>query len=218
MEVEPTQAASVLAASRTVRGMSAYEVLILSGPHFNQQHFDKQSTFIREFRGLRSLAGLIGLALALLLILFSSSACAVQITLAWDSNDEPDVAGYIVYYGMQSRYYDYDVDVGNYNSVTISGLVEDVMYYFAVTAYDNEGNESDFSEEISYPRTSTYTVSGAGGGGGGGGCFVTAASDNPVTSDPNNNLKKFAIIPLVISLLLAALLPRCVPIPRTRQQ
>ena len=170
-------------------------------------------------RGLRNLSGLIGLALALFLVSFPSPACAAQVTLAWDSNDESDVAGYIVYYGTQSRYYDYDVDVGNYDSVTISGLIEDVMYYFAVTAYDDEGNESGFSAEITYPRTSTYTASGtSGGGGGSGGCFITAASEISVTSDQNNNLKKFAMIPLVISLLLAALLTRCVPIPRTRQQ
>ncbi len=209
-----------MAASRTVRGLSAKGVLILSGSQFTHKAFNQKSIRITKCRGLRNLSGLIGIALVLILIFFSSPVCAVQITLAWDTNDESDVAGYIVYYGKQSGYYDYDVDVGDYNSVTISGLVEDVMYYFAVTAYDDEGNESDFSAEITYPRTSTYTVSGTSGGGGdgGGGCFVTAASDFAATSDQNNNMKKFAMIPLVISLLLAALLPRCVPIPRTRQQ
>ena len=192
----------------------------MSGSQLNHHNFDKQSSLSINSRGQRKLSGLIGLALAIFLIIFPSLACAVQITLAWDSNDESDVAGYIVYYGTQSGYYDYDVDVGNYASVTISGLIEDVMYYFAVTAYDDEGNESDFSAEITYPRRSSYTVSDTsdGGGGDGRGCFVTAASDKSVTSDQNNNLKKFAMIPLVISLLLAALLPRCVPIPRTRQQ
>ena len=169
--------------------------------------------------GLRSLSGLIGIMVALFLILFPSLVCAEHVTLAWDPNDEPDVAGYIVYYGRQSRNYDYDVDVGNYSSVTISGLVEDVIYYFTVTAYDDEGNESDFSAEITYPRTSTYTISGtSGGGGGGGSCFITAASDITSASDRDNNLKKFVMIPLVISLLLAVLLPRYVPIPRRRQQ
>ena len=187
--------------------------------HFNYKNFDKRSTVIHKSIGLRSLSGLIGVALALFLIFCPSLACAVQITLAWDSNDEPDVEGYIVYYGTQSRYYDYDVDVGHYNSVTISGLVEDVMYYMAVTAYDSEGNESDFSTEITYPVTSPISVSGgSSGGSGGGSCFITAASHNSATPDRNDNLKKFAMITLVISLLLAALLPRCVPIPRTRQQ
>jgi hypothetical protein len=136
--------------------------------------------------------------------------------LAWDSNDDPGLAGYIVYYGTQSRYYDYDVDVGNYNSVTISGLVEDVTYYFAVTAYDAEGNESGFSQEILFPRTSTFSASDTSGGGGG--CFVTVASENSSNSDQNEILKKFAVIALVILFLLAAQLSRRVPFPRTKQQ
>ena len=146
-------------------------------------------------------------------------ACAIQITLAWDPNNEPDVAGYIVYYGSQSRYYDYDVDVGSYNSVTISGLAEEVIYYFAVTAYDAEGNESEFSTEIAYPVTSSTTTSGSSsGGGGGGGCFIASASEKSATADRNDNLRKSTMIMLVITLLPTALLTRCVPIPRTRQQ
>ncbi|MBW2412699.1 MAG: fibronectin type III domain-containing protein [Deltaproteobacteria bacterium] len=191
----------------------------MSGSQLNHQNFNKQLSFNINSRGLRKLSGLIGLALAIFLILAPSLACAVQITLAWDSNVEPDVAGYIVYYGTQSGHYAYDVDVGDYDSVTISGLNEDVKYYFAVTAYDDEGNESDFSAEIIYPRTSTYTASGTSGGSNEvGACFITAASEFSTASERNDNLKKFALILLVISLLLAALLPRCVPIPRTRQQ
>ncbi len=219
-EVKQTEAAALLAASRTVRVMSKKRILIMSELHLNDLNFNRRSIFIINSMALRSLAGLIGIAVALFLILFPSLACAVHITLAWDPNDEPDVAGYIVYYGRQSRDYDYDVDVGDYNSVTISGLVEDVRYYFAVTAYDSEGNESDFSQEIAYPRTttSTFSASDTSGGGNNRGCFVTVASENSANSDQNEILKKFAMIALVISLLLAALLSRCVPLPRTRQQ
>jgi hypothetical protein len=42
------------------------------------------------------------------------------------------------------------VNVGNVTSATISGLVADVTYYFAATAYDNLGQESAYSTEISY--------------------------------------------------------------------
>ena len=204
---------------QTVRGMSAEGGLILSNSHLNQQQIKNLSTFIRKSGRLRGLSGLIA-TLALFIIFIPSLAGAVQITLAWDSNDEPDLAGYIVYYGKHSRSYDYDVDVGDYSSVTISGLIEDVTYYFAVTAYDEEGNESDFSTEISYPVTSSSgtTDGSSGGGGGGGGCFITAASDKSAIPDRKDNITKFAMITLFISLLLAALLPRCVPLPRTRQQ
>ena len=77
---------------------------------------------------MRRIPGLIGIVLGILLIFSPSFACAVQITLAWDANYEPDVAGYIVYYGTQSEDYDFDVDVGNYDSITISGLEKNTSW------------------------------------------------------------------------------------------
>jgi len=41
------------------------------------------------------------------------------------------------------------VDVGNVTIYRLDNLLEDVIYYVAVTAYDTIGNESDFSEEVS---------------------------------------------------------------------
>ena len=67
----------------------------------------------------------------------------------WDPNTEPDLAGYKVYYGTSSRSYSVVVDVGNVTSFRIDDLTEGVRYFFAVTAYDTAGNESDFSEEVS---------------------------------------------------------------------
>lgn len=77
-------------------------------------------------------------------------AYAFQLTLAWDPNHEPDLAGYKVHYGKLSRNYEFSVDVGKNESVVISGLVMGKTYYFAVTAYDVDMNESDFSMEIPY--------------------------------------------------------------------
>ena len=213
---DQTGAATLLAASRPMRVISIIRIFILSNLHFNYLNFSKRSIFIINSKALHSLAGLIGITAALFLILFPSPACAQHVTLAWDSNDEPGLAGYIVYYGTQSRYYDYDVDVGHHNSVTISGLAEDVTYYFAVTAYDSEGNDSGFSQEIVFPRTSTFSASDTSGGGAGG-CFVTVASDNSPNSDQNEMLKKFAVIALVISLLITALLSHRVPLTRTEE-
>ena len=76
------------------------------------------------------------------------AADAAQVTMAWDKNTEPDIAGYKLYYGTSSRAYDYIRDVGNSTTYTISGLDEGATYYFAVTAYNNSGQESDFSEEF----------------------------------------------------------------------
>ena len=78
------------------------------------------------------------------------TASAFQVTLAWDSNSEPDVIGYKIYYGEQSRNYTYCVDVGHATSCVISGLTSGHTYYFTANAYDMNGNESGFAEEIFY--------------------------------------------------------------------
>lgn len=82
--------------------------------------------------------------------LTSAIAFSATITLAWDTNSEPDVAGYKIYYGTESREYIYVVDIGNQTSCTISDLVTGEVYYFAVTAYDMNDNESNFSAEINF--------------------------------------------------------------------
>jgi len=78
------------------------------------------------------------------------AANAAQVTIAWDKNSEPDIAGYKIHYGTNSGSYDYSVNVGNYTSCTISDLAEGTTYYFSATAYNTLNNESDFSEKIAY--------------------------------------------------------------------
>jgi len=75
---------------------------------------------------------------------------SAQVTLAWDANTEKDLAGYNIYYGTSSGNYDASVDVGNWTSCTIAGLEEGQTYHFAATAYDFDGNESDFSSEVTW--------------------------------------------------------------------
>ena len=86
--------------------------------------------------------------LILVLSLFlCPSSLAFHLTLQWDPNVDEDLAGYIVYYGTASGHYRYDVDIGDQTSCTISGLAEGTRYYFAVTAYDEEGKESTYSRK-----------------------------------------------------------------------
>jgi hypothetical protein len=80
---------------------------------------------------------------------YSNIVSAAEVTLVWDANTEPYLAGYMIYYGFASRTYDYVVDVGDQTTFTLSGLEEGHTYYFAVTAYDTEDFESDFSNEVS---------------------------------------------------------------------
>ena len=91
---------------------------------------------------------------ALLLALFPARLCASALTLAWDPNTEPDLAGYRVYYGTASGVYVDSVNAGNTTTYRLDGLLDGVTYYIAVTAYDTSGNESDFSKEVSGIGTS----------------------------------------------------------------
>ena len=72
------------------------------------------------------------------------------VTVAWNASADTAVAGYRLYEGVSSRTYTNSVDVGNATSFTITGLAGGTTYYFAVTAYDAQGLESDFSDEVVY--------------------------------------------------------------------
>lgn len=87
-------------------------------------------------------------ALLFLFLLFSVfSVRANRVTLAWDPSD--DATGYRLYWGTASRNYTQNVDVGNVTSYTVPLLVNTITYYFAVTAYDADGLESNYSDEVS---------------------------------------------------------------------
>jgi len=75
---------------------------------------------------------------------------SVQITLEWNPNTEPDLAGYRIYYGLNSGSYNSIIDVGNLTAFTIIGLEPGQTYYIAATAYNETGMESDYSEEVIY--------------------------------------------------------------------
>jgi len=74
-------------------------------------------------------------------------------TLTWDVPTTKidgaklnDLAGYNMYYGKSSGNYSLRIDVGNVTTYKVNNLSRGT-YYFAVTAYDREGNESAFSNE-----------------------------------------------------------------------
>ncbi|KKM75247.1 hypothetical protein LCGC14_1392230, partial [marine sediment metagenome] len=75
----------------------------------------------------------------------SGAAWAESVTLAWNPNTESDLAGYKVYNGVASGVYGIVVDVKNVTQYTTSNLGSGTTYYWVVTAYDESGNESDYS-------------------------------------------------------------------------
>ena len=102
----------------------------------------------------------------------SSAGDGFYLWTEWDANTEVDLKGYKIYYGRASRDYIYAVDVpstkvgwseecsagGEYDPfklvccefrVDIASTSPGV-YYFAATAYDEDGNESAYSEELTH--------------------------------------------------------------------
>ncbi len=70
------------------------------------------------------------------------------ITIEWAPNLEKDLAGYKVYQGKNPGQYGYSSNVGLVNTYTVSNIDPTITTYFAVTAYDNAGNESVPSSEV----------------------------------------------------------------------
>jgi fibronectin type 3 domain-containing protein len=90
--------------------------------------------------------------LIFILLLFSSFVYGEKLTLTWNANSEPDLSHYIVYWGTTSR--NYTFNSGNiglvimYTKEVIPPEDAETTYYFAVTAVDTSGLESDFSNEV----------------------------------------------------------------------
>jgi hypothetical protein len=92
---------------------------------------------------------------------------AIDITLQWDASTSANLAGYKIYYKVDSSEGSYDgrglkegdspimIPLTKLNDLrnprfTIHGLRKDTIYLFAVTAYSITGQESPASNEITY--------------------------------------------------------------------
>ena len=92
-------------------------------------------------------------------LVWAAAASAQQVTLAWDASASTNVAGYRLYYGTNT---------GSYQFVTNAGpaLTQSVVlphrgrWFFAATAYDTDGLESDFSNEVSWESKPAPPVMG----------------------------------------------------------
>ncbi len=94
-----------------------------------------------------------------------NSAFAGEAILSWDppvTNEDgtplTDLMGYKLYYGTSSGVYGTNPDIVDGITYKLSNLEDGIVYYFAVTAYDASGNESNFSNEVS--KTMLGTPSG----------------------------------------------------------
>jgi len=101
-------------------------------------------------------SGFFGFELRLLFVLVAllSAPCVragESVTLAWDPSAQSNVIGYRLYYGTFSRNYTASNRVDAPATIsTAANLVGGRTYYFAVTAIDSDGLESDYSAEVTY--------------------------------------------------------------------
>ncbi|MDD2898196.1 MAG: Ig-like domain-containing protein [Desulfuromonadaceae bacterium] len=99
-------------------------------------------------KGFRLQRMLINAALSALLSLsFVTPGIASTVLLQWDANQEPDLAGYNVYYSADpSPLQDaFPINVNNQTTTTVSNIDPAKTYRFAVTSYNTAGVESGFS-------------------------------------------------------------------------
>lgn len=76
---------------------------------------------------------------------------SADVKLAWDANTEPDITGYRVHQGSSSRNYTRVIEATGLSTTrTVSGLTAGATYFFAVTAINSSGLESDYSNEVRY--------------------------------------------------------------------
>ena len=89
-----------------------------------------------------------GALILAVLIVSATQAAAQSINLQWDPT-QGTIAGYRVYVGTTSGSYSQSFDVGNHTTYSFLNPQPGVRYYFAVTSYDANGQESPYSNEVS---------------------------------------------------------------------
>jgi len=109
--------------------------------------------------------------LFILFIFYSTVGLAADVTLAWDANTESDLAGYYIHYkigesggppynGTGATNSDSPIQVPKADLVnpenpeyTVNNLSDTEITWMVATAYDTDGNQSGYSNEVFYAGT-----------------------------------------------------------------
>jgi hypothetical protein len=130
-----------------------------------------------------------------LLIAPLPAANAEDVTIGWDANGEPELEGYVVYRNAGSPGPPYDhadtlpeSELADplHPKATLTELKEGEEYYIALTAYNTEGIESEYSNDVCVEvvngiadvcsqSLTADSDSSSGGGGSSGPCFIKTA-------------------------------------------
>jgi len=92
-------------------------------------------------------------AICILTFAMVSPALAATLTFQWDPNTEPDLAGYRLYQSSAPGQYQFgapwavaEIPAGT-QTVTVPNVPE-LLFYWVLTAFDTNGNESGPSNEV----------------------------------------------------------------------
>lgn len=142
---------------------------------------------------LKTLRQLILGAFVILFPVFLGPSASAQnsVTVEWQRNPEPDIAGYVVYLGTTSGVYSTIQDVGNISSWELGDLSTGTVHYCAVQAYNAAGLVSALSSEISFSISATAVLLNSWAASGGLSGAAAVASAMPF-ADGVRNLLKFA--------------------------
>jgi hypothetical protein len=78
----------------------------------------------------------------------AASSANAGVILEWNANNEPDIAGYKLFYGTASHTYTAQRDVGKVTHAVVPELTLGAAYFFALTAYNTAALESKLSTEV----------------------------------------------------------------------
>jgi len=87
--------------------------------------------------------------LAIFILLCAAAIHAQSVTLAWDASASPGVTGYRLHYGTNSRSYAFVTNTSLVRTQTVV-LPHAGRWFFAATAHDANGMESEFSNEVEW--------------------------------------------------------------------
>jgi hypothetical protein len=102
--------------------------------------------------------------LSLLIVIFLAIPAisqAASATITWKRNQEPDIAGYRIYYGTQDGRYTNSLTIADSandlmeRSYEVGGLSDGITYFFALKAFDQAGQESGYSQTVSLMTSSS---------------------------------------------------------------
>ncbi len=94
---------------------------------------------------------------AILVLAWATAASGQRLTLAWDASPCACAAGYRLYYGTNTRSYQFVTNTALILTQSVV-LPHGGRWFFAATVVSTNGLESDFSNEVSWESRPTAPV------------------------------------------------------------